>query len=98
MQQRFLDLIATNKLDQYFKQKTTKFDTRTITPCIKYSNFQNMEINNEKALKNLKTGEIWKYDRLHFDHFEIYKNENDCRKGKRSRAVWWDGREKPLDS
>ena len=70
MQQRFLDLIATNKLDQYFKQKTTKFDTRTITPCIKYSNFQNMEINNEKALKNLKTGEIWKYDRLHFDHFE----------------------------
>ena len=57
-----------------------------------------MEINNEKALKNLKTDEIWKYDRLHCDHFEIYKNENDCRKGKRSRAVWWDGRDKPLDS
>lgn len=40
------------------------------------------------------TGEIWEKDKLHKNHFEVYKNLKDYQKGKRDRSVWEDGRPK----
>ena len=42
--------------------------------------------------KNKITGEIWELDRLHKNHWEVYKNKKHYDKGKRDRAVWNDGR------
>ncbi len=43
---------------------------------------------------NLATGEIWEFDRLHKDHYEVYKNKKMYEKGKRKRSIWEDGRSK----
>jgi hypothetical protein len=44
------------------------------------------------AKRHKSTGEIWELDRLHKDHYEVYKNKKDWEKGKRNRSVWDDGR------
>jgi hypothetical protein len=44
------------------------------------------------AKRHKSTGEIWEPDRLHKDHYEVYKNKRDWEKGKRNRSVWDDGR------
>ena len=41
--------------------------------------------------KNKETGEIWEKDKLHKDHWEVYRDKRDCEMGKRSRDVWDDG-------
>jgi hypothetical protein len=43
------------------------------------------------AKKNKITGEIWVPDKMHGDHFEVYRNQKDFEKGRRDRAVWDDG-------
>ncbi len=60
------------------------------TPSTTPSNFEN--IKGTPAKRNKYTGEIWVLDRLHKDHWEVYKNKKDYDKGKRNRAVWNDGR------
>lgn len=40
------------------------------------------------------TGEIWKRDQLHQDEYEVYKDKRDFENGRRTRAVWKDGRVK----
>ncbi|MBJ7534907.1 hypothetical protein JDN40_12395 [Rhodomicrobium vannielii ATCC 17100] len=44
------------------------------------------------AKRNKETGEFWQKDRLHNDHYEVYKNRNNYEKAIRDRAVWSDGR------
>ena len=45
---------------------------------------------------NLLTGEIWVFDMLHKNHYEVYKSLNEFRKRRstRTRSVWDDGRYK----
>ena len=35
---------------------------------------------------------MWVRDRLHKDHWEVYKNQKEYEKGNRVRSVWDDGR------
>ena len=42
--------------------------------------------------RNNITGEIWEKDKLHKNHFEVYKNKKDYENGRRDRSVWEDGR------
>jgi RHS repeat-associated protein len=42
--------------------------------------------------RNKKTGEVWERDRLHKNHWEVYRNKKDYDNGKRDRSVWDDGR------
>lgn len=44
------------------------------------------------AKRNKETGEIWERDKLHKDHYEVYKNKKKYDNGKRTRSVWQDGR------
>jgi hypothetical protein len=40
---------------------------------------------------NPVTGEVWCHDRLHKDHWEVYKDKRDWEAGRRDRAVWDNG-------
>lgn len=40
----------------------------------------------------VRTNEIWEKDRLHEDHWEVYKDRKRYEQGVRDRAVWSDGR------
>jgi len=44
------------------------------------------------AKENDETGEICAPDRLHKDHWEVYKNRKQYEKNKRCRSVWNDAR------
>jgi RHS repeat-associated protein len=46
------------------------------------------------AKKNKETGEVWEKDKLHKDHYEVYKDKKAYEKGRRDRDVWDDGRPK----
>lgn len=45
-----------------------------------------------KGKRHKITGEIWEHDQLHKNHWEVYKDKKAYENGKRSRAVWDDGR------
>jgi hypothetical protein len=62
------------------------------TPSTNPDDFSNIKGSSAKI--NKKTGEVWEKDKLHKDHWEVYKNKNDWEKGKRVRDVWNDGRPK----
>ena len=61
-----------------------------VTPSTDKSHFES--VRGTSARKNRDTGEIWVKDRLHKDHYEVYKNKKDFDNGTRHRAVWEDGR------
>jgi hypothetical protein len=62
------------------------------TPGTNKKRFESVRGTN--ARRNKETGEIWVKDRLHKDHYEVYKNKRDFERGRRSRSVWEDGRPK----
>ncbi|HEV8581371.1 MAG TPA: RHS repeat-associated core domain-containing protein [Thermoanaerobaculia bacterium] len=49
-------------------------------------------VRGSSAKVNKDTGEIWVKDRFHKDHYEVYSSKKDFENGKRTRAVWADGR------
>jgi len=62
------------------------------TPHTNRELFENVRGTNGKRHK--ETGEIWVKDKLHKDHYEVYKYKKDFESKKqiRNRAVWEDGR------
>lgn len=44
------------------------------------------------AKEHTETGEVWVKDRLHKNHYEVYKNRKNFEKGVRTRSVWEGGR------
>jgi len=65
-------------------------EAREATPTSDKSAFESVK--NSPAKRNKETGEIWVRDRLHNDHYEVYKNKKDWENGRRTRSVWDDGR------
>jgi hypothetical protein len=63
---------------------------REVTPSTDPKVFE--PVKGTAAKRNKATGEIWVWDRLHKDHYEVYKNQKKFEKGKRRRSVWSDGR------
>jgi hypothetical protein len=61
-----------------------------VTPSTNKDAFTGMRGRDAKV--NKETGEVWVRDRLHKDHWEVYKNQKEYEKGNRTRAVWDDGR------
>jgi len=51
-------------------------------------------VRGSSARRHEATGEIWELDRLHRDHYEVYKNKKQWENGNRTRDVWSDGRPK----
>jgi hypothetical protein len=49
-------------------------------------------VRGRRARRHVPSGEIWQKDLLHGDHWEVYKSVQDFERGRRHRAVWWDGR------
>jgi RHS repeat-associated protein len=65
---------------------------KEITPTTDPDNFDS--VRGTRGRRDKDTGEIWEKDKLHNDHYEVYKNKKDYDKGKRDRDVWEDGRPK----
>ncbi len=65
---------------------------RESTPTTNPSEFR--PVKGSPAKQHKTTGEIFVKDRLHKDHYEVYKNKKMWEKGKRTRSVWTDGRPK----
>jgi len=72
------------------QQKSTA--SKEVTPSTSSKAFE--AVKGSPAKRNKETGEIWVKDRLHKDHYEVYKNQRKFERGKRSRSVWADGRAK----
>lgn len=49
-------------------------------------------VRRRRGQRHVQTGEIWEKDRLHEDHWEVYKDLKRYEQGVRDRAVWSDGR------
>jgi RHS repeat-associated protein len=64
--------------------------TREVTPTNNSKAFD--RVKGSPARRNKETGEIWVKDRLHKNHYEVYKNKKDFENGRRVRSVWDDGR------
>jgi hypothetical protein len=62
------------------------------TPSTNPSQFQ--PVRGTDAKVHVKTGEIWRKDRFHKNHYEVYKNTKLFENGQRDRSVWEDGRPK----
>jgi RHS repeat-associated protein len=60
------------------------------TPATNPDRFES--VRGQPAKRDRQTGEIWVFDRLHKNHYEVYKNWRDYERGRRSRSVWTDGR------
>jgi RHS repeat-associated protein len=65
-------------------------EPREVTPSTNKGDFTGMRGRDAKV--NKETGEVWVRDRLHRDHWEVYKNQKEYENGYRTRAVWDDGR------
>lgn len=50
------------------------------------------KLRGQRAKRHKLTKEIWEFDQLHKDHYEVYHTVKDFEKGQRDRAVWMDGR------
>jgi RHS repeat-associated protein len=72
------------------QQKSTP--SREVTPNTNPKAFE--AVKGSPAKRNKETGEIWVKDRLHKDHYEVYKNQRKYERGRRARSVWADGRAK----
>ena len=67
-------------------------EAREATPATDPNRFKPVRGRSGKV--DAETGEIWEKDKLHKDHYEVYKNQKDYDKGRRDRDVWSDGRPK----
>ena len=66
--------------------------SREVTPTTGRDAFE--PVRGTPGKRNKETGEIWVQDRLHKDHYEVYKTRKDFENGRRDRSVWSDGRAK----
>jgi RHS repeat-associated protein len=83
-----------NKPDTSENEKGDQDSNVEPTPETEPSDFE--PVRGRDAKRNKKTKEIWAKDRLHKDHWEVYKNLKRYEQKTRNRAVWSDGRPKPL--
>jgi hypothetical protein len=74
------------------KPSTAQGSQNQQTPTTNPDKFQ--PVRGQPAKRDKETGEIWVFDRLHKNHYEVYKNRRDYERGRRSRSVWTDGRPK----
>lgn len=49
-------------------------------------------VRGRRARRHVDSGEIWEKDRLHNDHWEVYRDLKRYEQGERDRSVWSDGR------
>lgn len=49
-------------------------------------------VKGRRARRRSQTEEVCEKDRLHGDHWEVYKDARRYQQGVRDRAVWSDGR------
>ena len=82
-----LDVVATNTGGTAAGE-----EAREATPATDPDRFKPVRGRSGKV--DAETGEIWEKDKLHKDHYEVYKNQKDYDKGRRDRDVWSDGRPK----
>jgi RHS repeat-associated protein len=66
--------------------------SRETTPTTDRGAFE--AVRGTSGKRNKETGEIWVQDKLHKNHYEVYKNKKDFENGRRDRSVWADGRAK----
>jgi len=85
---------ADNKVDTSENEKDDQDSEVDRTPETDPDDFE--PVRGRDAKRNKTTKEIWVKDRLHRDHYEVYKNLRKFERGIRNRAVWSDGRPKPL--
>lgn len=62
------------------------------TPTTNPGNFKN--VRGRPGKENKTTGEVWEKDKLHKDHYEVYRDRKAYENGTRDRDVWTDGRPK----
>jgi hypothetical protein len=67
---------------------------REVTPATDRNQFES--VRRSDAKRNRETGEYWRPDRLHKDHYEVYRNQRELERGLRDRSVWNDGRLKEV--
>ncbi len=79
----------TSKSDEKTAEDGSKSDEQ-VTPTTKPEQFE--PVKNTSGKRDKTTGEIWQKDKLHKDHYEVYKNRKDYDNGRRDRSVWEDGR------
>lgn len=63
-----------------------------VTPTTNPGDFESVKGTSGKRHK--VTLEIWEHDKLHKNHWEVYKNKKNYDNGVRNRSVWDDGRPK----
>lgn len=51
-----------------------------------------LPVRGRRERRHRQTGEVWEKDRLHEDHWEVYRDLKRYERGQRDRAVWLDGR------
>ena len=78
------------------KKTLEKDEDREPTPATNPDLFEQTTISKKKVFKKIADKSIWEADSLHGDHFEVYSSSDHFEKGNRNRAVWIDGRAKPL--
>ncbi|MEK6300230.1 MAG: RHS repeat-associated core domain-containing protein [Acidobacteriota bacterium] len=86
------DTTASNSQQQSQPQQSQPGPTTEVTPRTNSKAFE--AVKGSPAKRNKESGEIWVKDRLHKDHYEVYKNQKKFENGKRNRSVWEDGRAK----
>jgi RHS repeat-associated protein len=64
------------------------------TPTTNPGNFKN--VRGRPGKENRTTGEVWEKDKLHKDHYEVYRDRKAYENGTRDRDVWADGRAKRI--
>ena len=63
---------------------------REATPSTDKGKFANVRGSDAKV--NKKTGEVYVMDKLHKNHYEVYRSKKEWEGSKRVRSVWTDGR------
>jgi hypothetical protein len=89
----FVQKLLTQIRKRNFVQKK---EPREPTPFTHPHLFQTETMSNKKVFIKIGVGEVWVEDTKHWSHFEVYTNKSSFEKGKRIRAVWLDGRLKPI--
>ncbi|HXM51037.1 MAG TPA: RHS repeat-associated core domain-containing protein [Pyrinomonadaceae bacterium] len=64
-------------------------EARERTPVTHPDEFEH--VRGTPARRNTRTGEVWERDRLHKNHWEVYRNKKDYDNGRRDRSVWDNG-------
>jgi hypothetical protein len=80
------------QIQRFFNQGRNDDADREETPTTNPEKFKN--VRGRPGKENTDTGEVWEKDKLHKDHYEVYRDRNAYNRGTRDRDVWSDGRSK----